>query len=121
MNANVKPVAEITPAAEPRPQTRPASRKIVGPFYPLLVMVLTLLTWSCFQAYQLKTEGDNLQTARFALVQRLQAQQRVQTQLDSLARGVQGLADNGNAGAALLVEQLRRRGVTINAQNGAQR
>ena len=44
---------------------------------------------------------------------------KLRTSLDSLAADTQRLADRGNANAALLVTELKRRGITINPQAGA--
>ena len=44
---------------------------------------------------------------------------KLRTSLDGLAADTQGLADCGNANAALLVTELKKRGITINPQAGA--
>jgi hypothetical protein len=46
---------------------------------------------------------------------------RLRASLDGLAADTQRLADAGNASAALLVTELRKRGVTINAAKPARR
>lgn len=43
---------------------------------------------------------------------------KIDSQLDSLARGTQELADGGNAHAAAIVATLAQNGVRINARSG---
>ncbi len=44
---------------------------------------------------------------------------KLRTSLDGLAADTQRLADRGNPNAALLVTELKKRGITINPQAGA--
>ena len=44
---------------------------------------------------------------------------KLRTSLDGLAADTQRLADRGNPTAALLVTELKKRGITINPQAGA--
>jgi hypothetical protein len=86
-----------------------------GPFVPLLLATAALCLWAAGATWQLLE-------ARGALVQTHQSQQetvdnagRLRASLDTLAADTQRLADTGNPQAALLVSELKKRGITINA------
>jgi hypothetical protein len=85
-----------------------------SPFIPLLVLALAVAGWFCYQTAQLAREGDNLQTARAAQDRSVQESKKLRDSLDAIARDTALLADKGNAGAKLIVDELRKRGVTIN-------
>jgi hypothetical protein len=86
---------------------------------PLLVLAFAVLLWVLFQTYSLVKERQGLLTVAEQLVPQSEAATKVRTSLDSLAAGVKRLADGGNANAAVVVEQLARRGVTINPNSAA--
>jgi hypothetical protein len=67
-----------------------------------------------FQAFQLGRERSDLHRVRDNQENAIQQAQRVRAQLDSVARRTLELAQQGNQGAAAIVEQLARRGITIN-------
>jgi hypothetical protein len=86
------------------------------PFVPLLLLVTGLLIWAIAQMLQLTSERSTLQTLLTNQAQPYAASQKLRTQLDAIASGTQRLADGGNANARLVVEELRKRGITINPQ-----
>lgn len=90
-----------------------------NPFVPLLILFLTAAVWSGFQAYQLRQEHVALTTTRGNQEAPLQQAQRVRQNLDALAAQTKRLADAGNANARLVVDELARRGVTINPAQAA--
>ncbi|MCB1933979.1 MAG: hypothetical protein KDI45_16130, partial [Candidatus Accumulibacter sp.] len=85
-----------------------------SPFLPLLLVVLAVFLWSGFQCYQLVGERQSLLTAHASQQRALDESARVRGSLDALARETAVLADRGNASARLIVDELRKRGVTIN-------
>jgi hypothetical protein len=92
-------------------ESRTSARSV---FWPLLIFGVATASWSGFQAYQLVQEHDalkKLHTNQEALVQN---SIKLRAQLDGIAADTQRLADAGNANAQLIVNELRRRGVTIN-------
>jgi hypothetical protein len=126
------------PAESPRPIPRPPeavapsgvappiqheSRRVGGlgveahgssVFAPLMVFFLAWLAWAVFQAVQLHEENKSLQSLRANQQQQVQQAQRVRQTLDRLALETQKLADAGNANAKLVIEELRKRGITVN-------
>ena len=104
--------AGVRSSSRPQPKAHTA-------FVPVLLCALALLLALGWQTYLLATERDSLQAAHFGQQQTVDNAGKLRASLDALAADTQRLADTGNASAALLVTELRKRGVTINAQAGA--
>lgn len=83
-------------------------------FLPTLIVFCALVAWFSFQAFQLFEERAALQESRFAQEQSVQTATKLRASLDAMARETARLAQQGNPNARLLVEELRKRGVTIN-------
>ena len=100
-----------------RTRTEAAQAALRSPFIPLLLAGLALLGWLAFQAQQQMAERQNLQTAYASQQQTVDNAGKLRASLDVLAADTQRLADGGNANARALVEELKKRGVTINSAN----
>jgi uncharacterized membrane protein len=87
-------------------------------FLPALILLLALVGWFSFQAFQLFEERSALQESRFAQEQSVLTATKLRGSLDAMARETARLAQQGNPNARLLVEELRKRGVTINPDAG---
>ena len=85
-----------------------------SPFLPVLLLALAVAGWSCFQAAQLLKERDNMHATIAAQEKNVQDSQKLRDALDTVARETAQLADGGNQNAKLIVDELRKRGVTIN-------
>lgn len=85
-----------------------------SPFLPLIFISTALLAWLAFQTYQLLNERLQLSSTHTAQAAQLEAAAKIRTSLDTLAAATARLADSGNVNARALVEELRRRGITIN-------
>lgn len=85
----------------------------MSPFLPIVVIGLALLAWFAFQASQLRLERDTVQVAIASQDKQVEESKKLRDSLDALARGTAQLADGGNAGARLIVDELKKRGVTI--------
>ena len=99
----------------PRPQAAPGH----SAFVPVLLATLALLLGLGWQCYLLMSERENLQAAHAGQQQTVDNAGKLRTSLDALAADTQRLADAGNASAALLVTELKKRGITINPQAAA--
>jgi hypothetical protein len=97
--------------AEPAPSA--TGREGFGAFVPVLLVTLALAAWMAFQTVQLTRERAELTRVRAAQETPLQQSSRVRAQVDSLARKTAELATQGNANAQLIVQELGRRGITI--------
>ena len=85
-----------------------------GPFIPMLLLALAVLVLLVFQTTQLYRTQDSLQQVWEGQQAPLEEAQRLRTQLDGIAAGTARLADRGNVNAKRVVEELRKRGITIN-------
>ena len=85
-----------------------------SPALPLGIVLLALLVYSGSLAWQLVSENARLTAARANQETLVQNSQKVRASLDTLASETARLAAQGNPGAKLLVDELRKRGITIN-------
>jgi hypothetical protein len=92
-------------------ESRTSARSV---FWPLLIFGVATASWSGFQAHQLVQEHDALKKLHANQEALVQNSIKLRAQLDGIAADTQRLADAGNANAQLIVNELRRRGVTIN-------
>jgi hypothetical protein len=96
-----------------------SDRQVVAParlrLWPTVALLtVSLLVWTGFQTFQLVRERGALQRLRAGQEAPMQQGAKVRAQLDSIAKRTLELAQQGNAGAATIVEELAKRGVTIN-------
>lgn len=85
-----------------------------SPFLPLALLTLAVVAWFGYQTVQLLGERSAQHKAIGDQEQVVQNANKMRAQLDALAAETQRLADQGNPNAKLLVEELRKRGITIN-------
>ena len=88
-------------------------------FVPVLFFGLAVLTVLGWQTWVLATERGALNTAYEGQQQTVNNAGKLRASLDGLAADTQRLADRGNGNAALLVTELKKRGITINPQAAA--
>lgn len=95
--------------------TEPNNQRVASPFVPLLLLMIGLLIWAGAQMFQMFSEHSTLKTLLSNQAAPYAASQKLRGQLDAIASGTQRLSDQGNKNARLVVEELRKRGITINA------
>lgn len=83
-------------------------------FIPQILFAAGLVIWAGFQTTVLIQEKRNLTTLRENQENTVQQATKLRTQLDSIAAKTQILAEKGNTGAATIVAELKKRGITIN-------
>lgn len=98
-------------------ETRHLGRRSV--FVPLLILMVAYLVWTVFQTSQLMRERDTLANLHLNQEKQMQESKKLRESLDKIARETQLLANRGNKSALLIVEELRKRGVTINPETPA--
>jgi hypothetical protein len=79
----------------------------------VLLLALALLGFFGFQTSQLWRERGQLAQALAALQPQVEAASRSRAAIDRLAVSTNRMAEQGNPNARAIVEELRRRGVTI--------
>jgi hypothetical protein len=88
-------------------------------FLPGLLLAIAVVGWAGFQTSQLVMERNNLKAALAEQDPQIETSKRVRERLESIAARTARVARAGNPNATIIVEQLRKRGVTINAEDGA--
>lgn len=105
---------DAPPPAPFPPAATPAAAAGHSAFVPLLIALLALLAWFVASALEVRNQGEALKAAHAAQQQTVDNAAKLRGSLDALAADTQRLANAGNPNAALLVDELRKRGVTIN-------
>jgi len=85
-----------------------------GVFWPVLLAIAAFLAWTGFQTVQLVSERTALSASNEQQEPLMQKSAKLRQSLDAIAAQTQRLAEQGNPNARVLVEELRKRGVTIN-------
>ena len=118
-----EPLARAPDAAHFRHSRSKSEARVhpgVSAFVPALLLALAFVLWLAFQAVQLVSEQQQLNAATANLQSQAQAATKLRAALDVLATSTAKLAKDGNANARVIVEELRKRGVTIDS-SGAPR
>jgi hypothetical protein len=113
MAEEIENSSETEGAEENRP-TQPAGSNL-----PLIVILAALTIYFGFQTLQGLTERANLSTVKSNQDAAIQEAQKVQTQFKTLVTKTGQLADQGHAGAKLVMEELLKRGVGGAPEPGA--
>ena len=99
------------------PGARPSSGSVLTAqqslFLPMLLASLALVGWLGFQTWQLYGERQALQAGYASQQQTVENSSKLRASLDAIAADTQRLADSGNPNAKILVDELRKRGITI--------
>jgi hypothetical protein len=83
-------------------------------FVPLTLLSLAFIGWLGFLTFAYMGERQQLHQVFDSQQPQIDAAKRMRAALDGLASSTQHLANQGNPNARLLVDELGRRGVTIN-------
>lgn len=83
-------------------------------FVPALLLAIAVLAWSGFQTFQLFGERNNFTTAITGQDPQMEQSRKVRAALENIATRTARIARAGNANATVVVEELRKRGITIN-------
>ncbi len=87
-------------------------------FLPMLLLSLAFVAWLGFQALQQWTDREQVAQALAGLEAPEQNATKLRASLDAVATQTSRMASEGNPNARLIVDELRKRGITINP-NGA--
>jgi len=98
--------------SEPSGWSAPRGRMSV--FFPLLLIAASYLAWSVFQTVQFARDRAALLNVRDTQEKQIEESKKLRLNLDRLAKQTQTLADRGNKSALVIVDELRKRGITIN-------
>lgn len=104
----------MSPPFERPPMSDTDEASTLSAFVPVLILGLVLVAWFGFQATQLQAERDAMRDLMTSQDKPLQESKKLRDSLDAIARGTAKLADGGNSNARLVVDGLKKRGITIN-------
>lgn len=93
--------------------------RLRSPFLPLLLMGVAVLGWMAFQTVTLMQDRRGLDRMLTAQQPQVVQSARLRAALSSLAGDTQKLADAGDPGAHLIVNQLKQRGITIHPSDAS--
>ena len=113
------PARPMTYSTQPRSTAGAKTPTGTTVFVPILLLALAFVGWLAFQATQQITERRQLGLAQTSLEPQEQAATKLRAALDALALSTAKLAADGNANARVIVEELRKRGVTINSDGAS--
>jgi len=89
------------------------------PWTTVALLTIAVVAWLSFQTVQQIRERTALQNVRTAQEAALERAQKIRAQFDTITKKTLELAQQGNAGATLIVDELARRGVTITPSSSA--
>lgn len=112
MNETPLMTAPLTPhPAAPAAASTAAASTV---FLPMLLLAFALLAWFAFQSVQLVGEQQQLNQAQTGLEAQHAGATKLRASLDAVAAATAKLAAEGNPNARVIVDELRKRGITIN-------
>ncbi len=88
-------------------------------FLPALLVALAVTGWSGFQTWQLVKERSALTNGIAEQTPQMEQSEKLRDALQKLASGLAAVAKQGNANATIVVEELRRNGITIDDEPAA--
>jgi type II secretory pathway pseudopilin PulG len=89
------------------------------PWTAVALLTIAVVAWLSFQTVQQIRERTALQNVRTAQEAAIERAQKIRAQFDTITKKTLELAQQGNAGAGLIVDELARRGVTITPSSSA--
>ena len=90
-----------------------------SPFIPALLLALAVLGWTVFQTTQLLAGRSNLTAAIATQDPQMEPSKKVRAAVESIATRTARVAKAGNANATVIVDELRKRGLSINPDGPA--
>src|ERR1043166_10116588 len=110
---------EVDIETQPELSAEPESEFVRAPVeraahnWPLIITMVSLCVWFGFQPFQLMRERNNLILVKANQDAAVQESQKVQTQFQSVIAKTSELANQGHAGARMVMEQLQKQGLGL--------
>lgn len=96
-------------------EAEPIREKAGGSSIALTLTLVSLILWFGFQTFQLVGDRSNLRQLKANQETAIQESAKIRTQFQTLMTKTAELAKQGHAGAKMVIDELRKRGVGISA------
>ncbi len=94
-------------------EEEPAQEKTGGSSLALTLTLVSLILWFGFQAFQLVRDRSSLQVVKANQETAMQESEKIRTQFQTLMTKTAELANQGHAGAKMVIDELQKRGVGV--------
>jgi len=118
MNPTFEPRAPRESRESREPRRADVESDTISPFIPMLILGLVLAAWFGFQAVQLRAERSVMTDLLTNQEKQVQDSKKLRDSLDAIAKGTAQLAAGGNSNAKLILDELKKRGITISPNAG---
>ena len=108
---NESEIVEEEEAEEP-----PVTEKSGLPNVALTIAIVALILWFGFQAFQLVRDRGNLRMVKSNQDVAMQESEKVRSQFQTLVTKIAELANQGHAGAKMLLDELKKTGVGVGSE-----
>ena len=96
-------------------EQEPVEEKNRGSSIALTLTLVSLILWFGFQAFQLVRDRGSLQVVKANQETAMQESEKIRTQFQTLMTKTAELANQGHAGAKMVIDELQKRGVGVGA------
>ena len=94
-------------------EAEPVKEKTGGSSIALTITIVSLILWFGFQAFQLVRDRSGLRLLKANQETAIQESAKIRTQFQTLMTKTAALANQGHAGARMVIDELQKRGVGI--------
>lgn len=94
-------------------EAEPVKEKTGGSSIALTITIVSLILWFGFQAFQLVRDRSGLRLLKANQETAIQESAKIRTQFQTLMTKTAELANQGHAGAKMVIDELQKRGVGI--------
>jgi len=102
---------QATPDVEISEENRPVEKTDSN--VAIIITLVALLLWFGFQSVQLWRERGNLSAVKANQESAIQESEKIRLQFQGLMTKTSELANQGHAGARLIVDELQKRGIGV--------
>jgi hypothetical protein len=102
---------QAIPDVEISEENQPVEK--TGSNLAVIITLLALLLWFGFQSVQLWYERGNLSAVKASQETAIQESEKIRLQFQGLMTKTSELANQGHAGAKLIVDELQKRGIGV--------
>ena len=94
-------------------EAEPVKEKTGGSSIALTITIVSLILWFGFQAFQLVRDRSGLRLLKANQETAIQESAKIRTQFQTLMTKTAELANQGHAGAKMVIDELQKRGVGV--------